>query len=257
MTEHLHFEVVGDQGKPDMLLIHGFMTSKLQWILNQQALSRHFRLIMVDTWGHGDSPAPDDPEAYSADNYMRELERIRTQLDVDKWVVVGQSFGAGISMTYALRFPQHVHGVIFTNSKSAIGNFGKNRRALSDRSAVTDLRSLRIHPIHAKRIAPELKEQFVAVADAVDLKAAHLGPRMGHTISCRDKIHQLTVPALLCNGIYEKGFQEDVAFARQAQPSLQVVELEAGHSTNLDAPEAFNEAVISFCRKTLGLISTL
>ncbi len=250
MTVHLHYDLMGDESKPAMLLIHGFLTSNLQWILNQDALSEHFYLIMVETWGHGSSPTPTDPERYSADGYILELERIRVSLGVEKWLMIGQSFGAGVVLSYALRHPERLYGLAFTNSRSAIGELSTTDRRIP-KEAFDNMRALPMHPINAKRLDEDLKARLVAIADAVDPIAARLGAENGHTMACREKIRNLQVPALLCNGTYEEAFQKDVEFAGRALPSLRVANLEAGHSTNLDAPQAFNSAVLNFCAELL------
>ena len=65
MTDSLHYEVDGSAGKPALLLLHGILSSNLQWEPNRAALSEHFRLVSVELWGHGKSPAPEDPERYT------------------------------------------------------------------------------------------------------------------------------------------------------------------------------------------------
>ncbi len=251
MTENLHFEVVGDNSQPTMLLIHGFLSSNLQWVRNRSALSSCFRLVMVEIWGHGQSPAPDDGAAYTVDSYLRQLEGIRDLLGVERWVMVGQSMGAGIVLSYALAYPEHVDRVIITNSRSAIGDFTRQRRKIPE-GGIPPLRELPMHPIHGKRLEAGLKARFVAAADRVDTTAVRLGTLQSHTLGCRDKLHEVRIPVLLCHGIYEKAFKDDVEHARKVMPVLQVIELEAGHSTNLEAPEAFNRAVLAFCAPVLN-----
>ena len=50
----LAFELVGLGERPPLLLLHGFMSSNLQWEPNRETLGRHFRLIAAELWGHGD-----------------------------------------------------------------------------------------------------------------------------------------------------------------------------------------------------------
>ncbi|MCP4226798.1 MAG: hypothetical protein GY773_25945 [Actinomycetia bacterium] len=54
------------------------------------------------------------------------------------------------------------------------------------------------------------------------------------------------MPALLINGRFEKAFQPCVDQARAAIDDLQVVNLDGGHSVNIDQPEAFDQAIIEF-----------
>ena len=53
--------VSGDADKPALLLLHGFLSSNLQWEPNRERLLERFRLIEVELWGHGEAPAPEEP----------------------------------------------------------------------------------------------------------------------------------------------------------------------------------------------------
>ena len=126
MSDHLHFELHGDPSQRALLLLHGFMSSNLQWTLNFARLGEHFRIVAVELWGHGKSPAPRDPTCYAVDHYLGELERIRVQLDLASWIVCGQSFGAGIAIRYALAEARSVAGLVITNSRSALNDVSRD-----------------------------------------------------------------------------------------------------------------------------------
>jgi pimeloyl-ACP methyl ester carboxylesterase len=53
-------------------------------------------------------------------------------------------------------------------------------------------------------------------------------------------------------GEREKGFDEARTFAERAIPGIRVLGLDAGHAVNLEAAEAFNEAVASFFERYAG-----
>lgn len=253
---HLHYETVaastggrdGDaDDRPYALMIHGFMSSNHQWSLNTEALRRHLNLALVELWGHGSSPRPDDPDRFSLDSYLAEFEHIRAELGVDRWWIIGQSLGGALSLRYAQRYPEHLHGVIFTNSRAAFaqGRIGVSEaERLSDDGA--DLRLLPYHPINAKRFPEDLKAKMVAAADAMHPATLRNTVRNRESVSSRDDFGELQVPVLLVNGRWEKLFQQAVPHAQAALPSLRIVELEGGHSINVEAADGFNEAVIEF-----------
>ncbi len=94
-----NIEIDGSETSPALLLVHGFMSSTLQWEPNREALRERFRVVAVDLWGHGDSPAPRDSNRYTVDAYLSEFEAIRERLGIEAWFVCGQSFGAGITIS--------------------------------------------------------------------------------------------------------------------------------------------------------------
>jgi len=244
MKDYLHYEVIGNKTKPALVMVHGMLSSNYQWENNKDFLSQHFQLIMVETWGHGKSPTPIRESAYTANSYSQQLELIREKLGLEKWAVIGQSFGAGVVMNYAIAHPDKVSHLITTNSKLAMGEMAQNMTF--PEGPLPPLRTLYIHPIHAKRLPQEIKDKLVAVADGVDPSAVKKGLTQRLTLSCRNRLHQISCPTLLCQGIYEKQFQEPAAYARAKIPNLTVIEMPAGHNPNRDTPEQFNQAVLDF-----------
>ncbi len=67
-------------------------------------------------------------------------------------------------------------------------------------------------------------------------------------LSVIDRFADIDVPTLLINGVWERAFQPLRNRAVELLPSLQVVDVEGGHSVNVEAPALFNEAVSRFVR---------
>lgn len=245
----LSFATAGDPSNPAILFQHGFLSSNLQWALNWPELSARFYLIGVELRGHGGSSAPTDPAGYECAAYMSEYERIRLELGVDRWVACGQSFGAGLMIRYAEAHPDSVCGLAITNSRSALSEALADSRL--SRSLVeweqVDARSLPFHPVHGKRLAPYLKDRMVAAADAVPARALWGATQVtGPSLYCREVLAALDLPRLLINGKWEKSFQPDRDYVVSNFPDVSVVDLDGGHSVNMDAPDAFNASLTEF-----------
>lgn len=248
----LNVETDGSEKSPALLLLHGFMSSNLQWEPNREALREHFRLVAVDLWGHGASPAPRDPGRYTVDAYLAEFEALRRRLGIEAWFVCGQSFGAGIAIRYALAHPQVVRGLIVTNSRSALNDVTSEAKASAELATwqQMNLRALPYHPCHAKRFPAELQARMAAAADRIDAYALWQSTQTtARDLSCRDVASKLEVPTLLVNGRFEKAFQGDRDFAVAAIPGLEVADLDAGHSVNIEAAQGFSEAVVAFAAR--------
>jgi pimeloyl-ACP methyl ester carboxylesterase len=75
----------------------------------------------------GDIPGdtPEDQASYlthfRADSIVRDAERIREELGVDRWSVLGQSFGGFTSMTYLSIAPEGLREAFITGGLSPIG----------------------------------------------------------------------------------------------------------------------------------------
>ena len=252
MGDHLHVELDGEPERPVLVLLHGFMSSSLQWSLNRPGLARHFRLAAVELWGHGKSPSPEGPACYGVDRYVAELERIREGLGAERWTVCGQSFGAGIAIRYALAHQGRVAGLVVTNSRSALNDVAREAEAAGGLEAweALDPRRLPYHPCHAKRFPPELKARMEAAADAIPARALwRATATTARGLSCRSVAAEIAVPTLLVNGRFETSFQADRDFAAATIPDVEVVDLDAGHSVNVEAPAEFDRAVIDFATR--------
>jgi pimeloyl-ACP methyl ester carboxylesterase len=152
----LHYEVHDGSG-PYLLLVHGILSSRAHWLPNLAALSEVARPVIVELFGHGRSPSPEDPALYTPANYVREFDRIRTALGADPWFVCGQSLGAALTLRYALDRPEVFLGHVFTNSNSALAeDYWAERvrpvmQAQADRLAADGRRALDEHPLNPAR----------------------------------------------------------------------------------------------------------
>jgi pimeloyl-ACP methyl ester carboxylesterase len=92
-----------------------------------------FRVLQIDQRGTGRSTPVGDipgdtPEAQAAymthlraDGIVRDAELIRQELGVDKWSILGQSFGGFTSMTYLSYAPEGLREAFITGGLSPIG----------------------------------------------------------------------------------------------------------------------------------------
>ncbi len=93
-----------------------------------------YRVLLLDQRGTGrSSPVGsqlpgDTPEAkaeylthFRADSIVRDAELIRAELGVDRWSVLGQSFGGFTSMTYLSIAPESLREAFITGGLSPIG----------------------------------------------------------------------------------------------------------------------------------------
>jgi pimeloyl-ACP methyl ester carboxylesterase len=95
---------------------------------------RDYRVLLLDQRGTGRSTPVgseipgDSPEAqarylthFRADSIVRDAERIRVELGVDRWSVLGQSFGGFTTMTYLSIAPDGLAEALLTGGLAPIG----------------------------------------------------------------------------------------------------------------------------------------
>jgi len=252
---------VHDGEGPPALLVHGILSSRAQWLLNIPALRRVCSPVVLELWGHGRSPLPDDPSAFSPDSYVELFEAVRDRLGVERWLVVGQSLGAALTLRYALQAPDRVIAQVFTNSNSALADAGWQRRMRETAPATASkleqggraaIAAMPVHPSRA-RFLPE-PARTALLEDAATLEPAAVARAIHHTVpdsSVRAMVHQNRVPTLLVVGRRERNFAEAHHYARDQMPMIEIVEFDAGHAVNIGAADQFDGAVTGFFSRHL------
>ena len=254
-----YYEVREGNG-PYTLMLHGFLSSRAQWLPNLDALSTVCRPVIVELFGHGRSPSPQKPEDYTPEKYVAAFEEIRKALSVEQWFVIGQSLGAGLTLRYVLAHPDRVTAHLLTNSSTAFSDMewlksvrpGTDKLiSLAKRDGATSLEKVAVHPKNARRLAPEFKQALCDDAALHDPLGAAYTARYTSLADPIDTSLMKTnrVPTMLVCGTQEERFVPRRRFAERTLPHLEVVEAEAGHAVNLEAPEAFNQAAVAFFQR--------
>jgi len=254
----LHCDVHEGDG-PFLLLVHGILSSRAQWQANLPALARVTRPVVVELWGHGRSPTPEDASSYHPDAYVAAFEALRERLGASRWLVCGQSLGATLTLRYALDYPERVLAQVFTNSTSALADSdwvagvragGPEQADAIERGGRAMLEKIPLHPLHARRLPSAVQE--VLVADAALLNPRGVADTIRYTVpesSLRERIASNRVPTLLVCGERDSRFEAQRHFAERHLPHLEVVAVDAGHAVNIEAADAFDSAVTHFLER--------
>jgi proline iminopeptidase len=80
-------------------------------------LEKARRMVYLDQRGCGRSERPWDGH-YSLEVLVADLEALRQELGVERWVLLGHSFGGTLALEYAARYPGRVAGVVFVSGFS-------------------------------------------------------------------------------------------------------------------------------------------
>lgn len=248
------YQVHAREAKPYLLLLHGVMSSRVQWQDNLEPLKAVCNPVTVELLGHGLSPAPTDPALYTVPAYVGFFERLRESLGVPDWFICGQSFSAGLTMRYALMHPERVRGQVFTNSVSGFAPPDTPERRADRAASVANLRARGREALPEMRYFPKQGRLPQPVFDAMLADAWRMDPEalalsMEVTVaglSVRDDFQHTRVPTLLVNGVWEKAFQRVAQFAGQQLPAMRRVDIDGGHTINAENAEGFNRAVAGF-----------
>lgn len=127
----LYYRLRGPKGAlPPVLFVHGGPGAACQ-PQDEQLFSRCQRqVIWLDQRGCGKSRFEQPLDNNTSAHLIADMEHLRTELGIDKWVLVGGSWGSALSLAYAIKYPQRVAQMvlwgIFTCSQAELNWFYKD-----------------------------------------------------------------------------------------------------------------------------------
>ena len=129
------------QGEP-VLLIHGGLANSNYWGHQVRALQKHYRVVVLDSRGHGRSSRNEQPYGY--DLMASDVLALMDHLGIKKAAIVGWSDGAIIGLDIAMHHPERV---------SRLFAFAAN----SDPSGVADIAKSDVFNAYIERAGEEYK----------------------------------------------------------------------------------------------------
>lgn len=108
----IHFEEVGTPGGQPSLFLHGGPGVGISPGYRRFFDPEHYHCILPDQRGAGRST----PHAELAENttwhLVEDLERLRAHLGIERWTILGGSWGSLLALCYAIRHPNRVDGLV-------------------------------------------------------------------------------------------------------------------------------------------------
>lgn len=108
MNIKLHYVEEG-QGEP-LLLLHGNGEDGTYFVHQIAYFSKKYRVIAIDTRGHGKSPRGDQP--FTIRQFADDLYQFMQLHQIEKAHILGFSDGGNIAMIFAMKYPQCVKKLI-------------------------------------------------------------------------------------------------------------------------------------------------
>ncbi|MFM1794563.1 MAG: hypothetical protein RL642_948 [Bacteroidota bacterium] len=120
---------VGNNPKAKILLLNGGPGGTHEYFqcfenfLPQEGIE----FIYYDQLGCGNSDNPNDTAYWDLDRFVDEVEQVRVALNLDKenFYLLGHSWGGILAMQYALKYQDHLKGLIVSNMMSSCPDYDK------------------------------------------------------------------------------------------------------------------------------------
>jgi len=245
----------GQDESPVIIFIHGFPLNKSMWNKQVDALKTSYRVISYDVRGHGDSDC--GVEQFSMDLFTSDLIKLMDLLKIEKASLCGLSMGGYIALNAIENYPERFEALVLSDTQ-----------CIADPPLVKQKRLNTIDMIHAsgleKYVEDSLKSLFSPDFFATQKEEVQVVREMilntpkesiARTLlalllreeTCK-KMVDINVPVLFLVGEEDQITPPKASEHMQHKTKDSAIHVlnHAGHLSNLEKPDEFNEQLKIF-----------
>ena len=246
----INYQTFGDASKPALVFSNSLGTKYSMWQPQIKHFQQDYYVICYDTRGHGGSEAPQGP--YSLEQLGQDVVNLLDHLNIAKAAFCGISMGGLTGQWLAIHKPERFSQVIVCNTAAKIGQ----EQAWQDRAAL--VREQGLAPIASTAASRWFTDPFIQSNPAVVAELSNdlgAGSPEGYANCCealakadvREQLSSIQIPVLIIAGQQDPVTTvADGQFMQQRIANSQLFEINASHISNIEQPEAFNQAVQTF-----------
>lgn len=253
----INYEVSGNPDKPWLTFSNSLATNLHMWDEQAKLLADDFHILRYDKRGHGQSEPV--AGAYSFDDLIADVVGLWDHLGIDRTYFVGLSIGGMTVQGIMLQHPERLKAVVIANSMGKVAeqfvSAWQDRIDLSRDKGMDPL----IQPTMERWFTEGFRNQGTPEAQAIaDMIAT---TSVNGYAGCAAAIQNLNyldslgrisgIPVLFIAGAQDAGTPPAGMEAMHANmPGSEYVLLDpAAHISNVERPDAFNEALSGFLAK--------
>jgi 3-oxoadipate enol-lactonase len=244
----LHHELVGPADADVLVLSSSIGTTSASWDAQLPAFAERFRVLRYDHPGHGGSPVEHDLTVEGmADDVLALLDR----LEIERVSWCGLSLGGMVGMALALQAPERLDRLVLACTAAHLGppEQWEKRAAIvlaDGLEAIADAVLERWFSPGFRSEHADTVEHFreLLVATSQDGYAACCGALARW--DARERVRAIVAPTLVVVGDLDPATTLEHAglMAREISGARIVTIADAAHLANVEAPEAFAQAVL-------------
>jgi len=269
-------------GETKVLLLHGGPGASHDYLENfaDHLPQAGYELYLYDQLGSWRSDQPDDPSLWTIERFREEVETVRQALGLDNFVLVGQSWGGMLGIEYALKYQDHLKGLVISNMVASIPRYAAYVNELRRRMDPEKVAILERHEAAGDYDNPEYQEIMFGELYAKHLCRLDPWPQgvldtfehLNHAIynhmqgpsefeitgTFKDwdrmaDLPRITVPTLLIVGRYDTMGVSDIEEMNELLPDSTLLICENGsHISNYDDEEAYFAGLLEFLAELDG-----
>ena len=264
----LCYEILGNEDKYPILLIHGFGVKKEVWMCQVGELSNHFKVIRFDNRGSGKSS---HPAGTTMEMFADDTANILDYLKIEKAHVMGWSLGGMIAQNFALKYPEKVEKLVLICTVPGYPTeegpeiYKKMRLyelEIGPEKAFWETARVNFHSTYRREMEKDPKKKFFGIWSAEDfIKFLSTDPSTPQDIQNQgealkthntyDRLKDIKNHTLLIAASHDRLTpQVTMEEMHQRIPNSSLVIIEkAGHYAPMTRTPEVNKAIMDFLRK--------
>lgn len=219
-----HHYIEKGEGFP-LILLHGNGEDCSYFEHQIEPFAQHFRVIAIDTRGHGQTPRGDAP--FTIRQFAEDLLAFMNQRGIAKAHILGFSDGGNIAMVFALAHPERVEKLILNGAN--LDATGVKRKI-----QIPIEIGYRIARLFAKRSAKAKQN------------AEMLGLMVNDPNVKPEELSHLQCPTLVIAGNNDMIKDAHTRLIAKSIPNAELAIIPGSHFVANKNPQAFNETVLRF-----------
>lgn len=219
----LYYQEKGN--KEPFILLHGNGEDGSYFKNQIDYFSNRYRVIALDTRGHGKSPRGTEP--FTIEQFSCDLYDFMTGLDISSAVILGFSDGANIAMKFAMKYPDKVKALILNG-----GNL--NPKGVK--------RTIQI-PIE---IGYKIARRFASISPDAKKNAEMLGLMVHDPNIEANELSKITAPTLVICGKNDMIMESHTREIAKSIPNAKLSIIKGNHFIANKRYAAFNKEVDNF-----------
>lgn len=225
MDIKLHYQEKGS-GEP-FILLHGNGEDGDYFCNQMEFFSDRYRVIAVDTRGHGKSPRGTAP--FTMEQFVEDLNELMLRLNISRAIILGFSDGANIAMKFALKYSDKIKALILNGSNL-------------DTTGVK--KTIQI-PIE---IGYRITKVFAEKSEDAKRNMEILGLMVNEPNIKPEELHAIHVPTLVIAGTKDMIKHAHTKKIAQNIPNAKLSVIQGNHFIANKEADKFNEEVDTFLR---------
>lgn len=249
----LNVLIDGPDDGPAVLLVNSLGCDLGMWDQQMPALTGTFRVVRYDARGHGASDIPPGP--YTIEQLGADGLAVLDAAGAERASVCGVSLGGQVALWLAASPGRRIDRAVYANTAARIGTADQwdTRAETVHTDGLAAVAPAVIQRFFSERFRREAPDDVARIRDTLLRTSPH-----GYEAACRGLretdlrplLDAISTPSLVIAGRHDIATPpHDTLELADRIPSCRSVILDAGHLSNIEQPDRFNTALLTFLQE--------